>query len=96
MLNEVKRVAGEFGRPPAEVALAWAMHRPGVAALLLGVSKPEQLDGNLAALEIALIPGQLAALDTASARDVTFPYAVLSADVKRNIFGGTDAEGWRA
>ena len=96
VLDELKRVAAEFGRPPAEIALAWVMNRPGVSALLLGASKLEQLHGNLAALEVALTPGQTAALDQASAMDATFPYSAFSADVRRSIFGGADVEGWRA
>ncbi|MBI1692123.1 aldo/keto reductase [Methylorubrum rhodesianum] len=45
-----KRVAAEAGQTPARVALAWVVGRPGVALILLGVSRTEQVIENVAAL----------------------------------------------
>ena len=66
IVDELKRVSDELGRPPAQVALAWVLSRPGVTSPLLGVSKVEQLSDNLAALDLELDVEHLKALDVAS------------------------------
>jgi 1-deoxyxylulose-5-phosphate synthase len=47
-------VAGELGVPPAQLALAWLMHKPGVNAPIIGASKPEHVDDAVAASELTL------------------------------------------
>lgn len=95
VLDGLKAVAAEIGRPPAQVALAWAITRPTVSSLLLGASRPEQLRENVAALAVTLTADQLAALDNVSELDPAFPYAGFTPRVKRSIFGGTTVDGWR-
>jgi len=54
-LDKVRRfvaVAGELGHPPHHLALAWCLRNPDVSTVLLGVSRIEQLDDNLAALPL--------------------------------------------
>jgi aryl-alcohol dehydrogenase-like predicted oxidoreductase len=51
------------GETPANVALAWLLHQPGVTAPILGPRTMEQLTSALRALEIALSPEDLSALD---------------------------------
>lgn len=94
VLEVLTGVAAEVGRPPAQVALAWTLAKPGISALLLGASSVEQLRENVAALEITLTPGQLAALDEVSALDPAFPYSGFTTAVKRAIFGGTEVVAW--
>ena len=96
VLDELRRVAGEIGRPPAEVALAWASRRPGVSAVIVGASKPDQLRANLAALGTPLPAEQMAALDEASKPEPRFPYSGFGDDIRRSIFGGADVKGWPA
>ncbi len=67
ILDALLRVAEGLGRKPAEVALAWVMSRPSVASTLVGATRPEQLETNLAAAKISLPPDALDALDRASA-----------------------------
>jgi len=47
-------VATRRGVPPAQVALAWLMHRPGVTAPIVGATKLEQLDQAVAAVSVKL------------------------------------------
>jgi len=47
-------VAARRGVPPAQVALAWLMHRPGVTAPIVGATKLEQLDQAVAAVSVKL------------------------------------------
>ena len=44
----------ELGEKPADVALAWLLHNPVVAAPIIGPRTIEQLDGSLRSLEIKL------------------------------------------
>ena len=64
-------------RTPAAVALAWVQSRPGVASTIIGARRLEQLDANLAALDVRLPPEHVAALDAVSAPVLNFPAAFL-------------------
>ncbi|MFC4048176.1 aldo/keto reductase [Actinomadura syzygii] len=50
---EVKRIAAEFGVPPAQFAVAYTLAHPAVANVLVGVSRAQQLEDGLAALGLA-------------------------------------------
>lgn len=52
-----------LGEKPADVALAWLLHQPGVTGPIIGPRTLAQLEGNLKALEIQLSPAVLARLD---------------------------------
>ena len=54
VVDRVVEIARGRGVPPAQVALAWILRQPGVAAPIIGVTKIEQLDDAVAALEVAL------------------------------------------
>jgi aryl-alcohol dehydrogenase-like predicted oxidoreductase len=56
VLDRLLAAARELGRTPTEVALAWVRSRPQVASVLIGATRPEQLELNLRALELALPP----------------------------------------
>ena len=84
-----------MGQPPARVALAWLLRRPGVGALVLGASRPEQLADNLAALDVSLSADQSRILDEASAPDPVYPYPIFAPAVNRMVFGGASVDGWR-
>jgi len=52
--ERVAEVAAGLGVPPAQVALAWLLHRHGVTAPIVGATKPGHLADALAAAELAL------------------------------------------
>ncbi|MDT0204513.1 aldo/keto reductase [Serratia marcescens] len=75
--NEVERtvaavaeVAAARGVPPAQIALAWLLAKPGVASPLVGMSKPHHLQDALAALDLRLSPEDVAALEAPMAHAV--------------------------
>ena len=47
------QVAAELGEKPAPLAIAWCLRNPHVGSVILGASGTEQLQENLAALELA-------------------------------------------
>ena len=55
----VARVAESRNVLSSQVALAWVNSRPGVTSTLIGVETIEQLDQNIAAMEIILSPDEL-------------------------------------
>jgi 1-deoxyxylulose-5-phosphate synthase len=59
----VQEVARRLGCKPAQVALAWVASRPGVAAPIVGATKAGHLDDAIAALDIALEPADIGALE---------------------------------
>ena len=54
VVDRVVEIAGGRGVAPAQVALAWILRQPGVAAPIIGVTKLEQLDEAVAAAELTL------------------------------------------
>lgn len=94
ILDVLKAVAAELDRPPAQVALAWVMARPGVASTIIGASSAEQLAGNIAAADIRLSPEQTARLDEASAPPPGFTSGLGTKAIRRMLFGGIDVTAW--
>jgi aryl-alcohol dehydrogenase-like predicted oxidoreductase len=72
---------------PAQVALAWLLHQPHVAAVLVGASSAAQLDDNLAAAAVSLSAEELGQLDR-----LTAPAAAYPGWFNRTIFDKTAAE----
>lgn len=62
-LERLESVAARSGIPQTRLALAWALHQPGVASVLVGGRLPAQLDEAFAALELG-DPGLLTELET--------------------------------
>ena len=63
VIAAVRRVAGARGVPPAEIALAWLLSRPGVTAPIVGATKLEQLDQLVEAAAITLSTEEIAQLE---------------------------------
>lgn len=54
IVEVVKRLASEKGVQPAQVALAWLLSKPGVAAPIVGATKMEHLDAAIEAVNVEL------------------------------------------
>ncbi|MEM8530403.1 MAG: aldo/keto reductase [Chloroflexota bacterium] len=52
--EHVSEVAQTRGVPPAQVALAWLLHKPGVVAPIIGASKMSHLEQAVAAVDVEL------------------------------------------
>jgi len=63
VVDRVAEVAQKRGVPPAQIALAWILHKPAVTAPIIGASKPNHLDDALAALSIKLSDEEIAGLE---------------------------------
>ena len=63
VVDRLLEVAGERGLPPAQVALAWLLHKAGVTAPIVGATKPGHLEDALAATDVALSPEEITRLE---------------------------------
>jgi aryl-alcohol dehydrogenase-like predicted oxidoreductase len=67
VLAAVEQVAHKVGATPAQVALSWLAHRPGITAPIASATSVAQLDELVGAIELKLDAELTAALDKASA-----------------------------
>ena len=73
-VEAVCKVAAETGKTPAQVALNWVVHRPGVTAPIIGARNMTQLEDNLGAVGWQLEEEQWRALSWASVFPRGYPY----------------------
>jgi len=93
----VKAIARELDASPAQVALAWVLHQPGVTSPIIGARTVAQLEDNLGALALELAPAHLAKLAEVSAFELGFPHEMLARPMTRTVmFGGAKVEGLTA
>ncbi|MCX6502583.1 MAG: aldo/keto reductase family protein [Microbacterium sp.] len=64
-VQKLKPVADEAGLTLPQLAIAWVLQNPNVAAALVGASRPEQLDDSVKASGVVLDADTLAAIDDA-------------------------------
>ncbi len=74
LIDAIAKIARDARSTPARVALAWVQSRPGVASTILGARTMQQLEDNLAALDLHLTAEQTAVLDELSTPQLNFPF----------------------
>ena len=72
VVDAVEQVAKARGVPPAQVALAWLLHKPEITAPIIGASKPHHLTDAAAAVNLKLSEQEISALES-----VYVPHPVL-------------------
>lgn len=63
IVSRVHKLAGEHGATAAQIALAWLLHKPGVAAPIVGATKLEHVTDAVGAVEIKLSDEELTYLE---------------------------------
>ncbi|MFW5696436.1 MAG: aldo/keto reductase, partial [Phototrophicaceae bacterium] len=63
ILERVQAMAAEHGVKPAQIALAWMLHQPGITSPIVGVTKMPQLEDAIGALDIRLSADERAHLE---------------------------------
>jgi 1-deoxyxylulose-5-phosphate synthase len=63
VVERVAELAARRGVPPAQIALAWLLHKPGVTGPIVGATKPEHLNDALAAEQLTLSEEEIASLE---------------------------------
>ena len=72
-VEAMRPVAQAHGVSVARIALAWLLHQPAVASVIVGAKTNEQLADNIAATEIQLSEAELKSLDEASRLPPEYP-----------------------
>ncbi len=63
VIEAVRKVAAEVGVSPSEVALAWLLNKPGVAAPIVGATKIQHLESAVRALDVELSAEHIRAVE---------------------------------
>jgi len=62
-VDRLQPIADELGITPAQLALAWCLRSPGVASVIVGATRPSQLEENAKASGVEIPPELLARID---------------------------------
>jgi aryl-alcohol dehydrogenase-like predicted oxidoreductase len=62
-VQNLRPIADELGITMAQLAIAWVLREPGVSSAIVGATRPEQVDENVAASGIELPPEVLKRID---------------------------------
>ena len=71
LLGPIDELAGAKGCSPAQLALAWTMAKTDNVVPIPGTKRRDHLAANIAAADITLTAGEIAALDAAAPQDFT-------------------------
>ncbi|MEK8128619.1 aldo/keto reductase [Paenibacillus filicis] len=74
ILDELLEVSREVDKSPAQVALNWLIHKPGITSPIFGARTLEQYEDNMGAAGWRLSEAQWERLDQASALPSEYPY----------------------
>ncbi|EYF03523.1 aldo/keto reductase [Chondromyces apiculatus] len=92
VVDVLLKTAKELDTTPARVAIAWVQAQPAVASTIIGARTLQQLDDNLAALDVKLRPEDFTALAAVSKPKLNFPAEFMN---NATMFsqGGTTVNG---
>ena len=62
-VQNLQPIAGDLGLTMAQLAVAWVLQNPNVAAALVGASRPEQVKDNVAAAGVSIPGDAMTAID---------------------------------
>ena len=89
IVAELEAVASEADRPMAQVALNWLPQKRGVSSVIVGATKPEQLQESLGSLDFTLEPELIARLDAVSEPPARFRITCLPTVIRRESTAGS-------
>jgi len=73
LVDALIAMAKEMDTTPSRVAIAWVQSRPGVTSTIIGARTMDQLDQNLAALDLKLTDAQVQKLNALTEPQLGFP-----------------------
>jgi aryl-alcohol dehydrogenase-like predicted oxidoreductase len=73
IIDAMRPIAQAHNSSVAQVALAWLLHQPHVTSVIIGAKTREQLQDNLASIEVKLGAEELQKLNDASALPSEYP-----------------------
>jgi aryl-alcohol dehydrogenase-like predicted oxidoreductase len=94
VLDVLRAVAQEMGRPPAQVALNWVCTQPGVTSTITGAMSLTQLETNLGALNLVIPEPLRARLNEVTAPEPIHPYVFYGPRISVRTNGIAPVEPW--
>jgi aryl-alcohol dehydrogenase-like predicted oxidoreductase len=88
IMDEVKAIATQLKRTPAEVALNWVATQPGVTSTIIGATKLKQLESNLASITFHIPEELRSKLDELSRIESVHPYMFFEETLQDRVRGG--------
>ena len=73
IIDTIRPIAKAHGVSVAQIALAWLLHKGAVTSVIIGAKRIEQLEDNLASVDVTLTGDELATLDAVSALPPQYP-----------------------
>ena len=73
VIDAMRPIAKAHDVSVARVAIAWLLHKPAVTSVIIGAKNTDQLQDNVAAVELKLTGEDMAALDKVSALPPEYP-----------------------
>ena len=73
IIDAMTPIAKAHGCSPARVALAWGLAKPFVTSVIIGAKRLEQLNDNIAAVDLKLSADEIKKLDEVSALPLEYP-----------------------
>lgn len=74
IIDVLVEIGDAHGVSAAQVVLAWLAERPGVDALIIGARTTEQLEDNLASLDLTLSEAEHARIEAAGRPEALYPF----------------------
>lgn len=69
LVERLREVGRPYGRPPGQVAIAWALRNPAVTGAIVGARSARQVEGNVGAAELSLTKSDIAEIEAANDRE---------------------------
>jgi aryl-alcohol dehydrogenase-like predicted oxidoreductase len=74
IVESLRKIAAAHKATPAQIALAWTLHKPGIASVIVGARKPNQLEENIDSVNIKLTDDEKNQLNSISMPSTPFLY----------------------
>jgi aryl-alcohol dehydrogenase-like predicted oxidoreductase len=63
LVERLREVGERHGRPPGQVAIAWALQNPAVTGAIVGARNAKQVEGNVGAADLCLTEQEIAEIE---------------------------------
>lgn len=73
LIDSMRPMAESRGASIAQIALAWLLHQPAVTSVILGATRPDQIEDNIGACDVRLTKDELGTLAQLSTLPSEYP-----------------------
>jgi aryl-alcohol dehydrogenase-like predicted oxidoreductase len=63
LVERLREIGERHGRPPGQIAIAWALRNPAVTGAIVGARNAKQVEGNIGAADVCLTDEEIAEIE---------------------------------